>query len=145
MIRAVLDANVLVSGLISKKGVPGQLLDGWRGLARGRFQIVISPPILAELARIRARVDEREIRDLLKALATLAETAPGALELDVLTTDPADNVYLACAVEAALHSKDAAYLVTGTLKHYAEAGENYRGVQILAPAAFLSLLETGET
>ena len=139
MLRVVLDANVLVSGLISKKGVPGRLLDGWR---TGRFQIVISPPILAELARvfqyprIRARVDEQEIRDLLKALAALAEAVPGALELDVLTTDPTDNVYLACAVEAG-----AAYLVTGNLKHYAEAGEKYRGVQILAPAAFLSHFE----
>jgi predicted nucleic acid-binding protein len=46
-IRAILDANVLVSGLISKKGVPGQLLDGWR---TGLYQIVISSSILMEPA-----------------------------------------------------------------------------------------------
>jgi predicted nucleic acid-binding protein len=84
-------------------------------------------------------VDEQEIRDLLKALAVLAEAAPGALELDVLTTDPTDNVYLACAVEAGV-----SHLVTGNLKHYAEVGETYHGVQILALAAFLTLLEAGE-
>jgi len=29
LIRAVLDANVLIRGLISKKGPPGQILDAW--------------------------------------------------------------------------------------------------------------------
>ncbi len=49
MIRVVLDANVLVSGLISPKGTPGQILDAWFA---GNFLLFVSPAILQELRRV---------------------------------------------------------------------------------------------
>jgi hypothetical protein len=36
-VRAVLDTNVLLSGLLSPHGAPAKLLDAWR---RGRFDLV---------------------------------------------------------------------------------------------------------
>lgn len=47
--RVVLDANVLVSGLISRKGPPGQILDAWMA---GQFKLFVSPQILEELRRV---------------------------------------------------------------------------------------------
>lgn len=55
--------------------------------------------------------------------------------LDILHLDPSDNIYLACAVES-----QADYLVTGNLKHYAEAGNPFCGIHILSPADFMKLL-----
>ena len=139
MIRAVLDANVLVSSLISPAGPPGQILDAW---LEGRFRLFVSAPILEELRRIlqypriRDRLGEGQITTLLEHLASEAELTKGELELDVLTRDPSDNAYLACAVEA-----QADALVTGISDHFAEAGGRYQGVSILSPRRFLELLE----
>lgn len=45
--RIVLDATVLVSGLISPIGPPGQILDKW---LTGDFQLFISPHNLGGIA-----------------------------------------------------------------------------------------------
>ena len=44
--QAVLDANVFISGLLSKEGPPGQILDAW---LEGKFSLVISSQIVAEI------------------------------------------------------------------------------------------------
>ena len=49
MIRVVLDANVLVSGLISAKGAPGKIINAW---LKGQFHLCISPQIMEELTRV---------------------------------------------------------------------------------------------
>ena len=46
--RVVLDANFLISAVISPRGTPAQILRLWEG---EEFELVISPPILAELER----------------------------------------------------------------------------------------------
>lgn len=47
--RAVLDTNVLVSGLLLPESVPGKILQAWRSAA---FTLVVSEPLLAELGRV---------------------------------------------------------------------------------------------
>lgn len=61
----------------------------------------------------------------------------GTIKLDVLTIDPSDNLYLACAVEAR-----ADYLVTGNSSHFKEAGAKYRGILIISPRSFLDTLKS---
>ena len=48
MVRAVLDANVLISAILSPRGSPARLLLAWQA---GAFELVASPALLAELAR----------------------------------------------------------------------------------------------
>jgi hypothetical protein len=140
MIRAVLDANVLVSGLISKKGTPGRLIDAW---LEGQFLLCISPQIMDEMTRVLQypriirRLEKRQAEALLKNLASLAGWADGRLAIDILTLDPSDNIYLACAVEAQCD-----YLVTGNSNHFQEAGTNYKGVEIITPRGFLDILSS---
>jgi len=103
MIRAVLDANVFISGILHAQGAPGQVLDAWRA---EQFQLLISPPILEELERIlhypkivtRHGWSQAMVQQFLFRLTTIAITTPGGLVLAVID-DPSDNRYLECAVE----------------------------------------------
>jgi len=47
-VRAVLDPNVVISGAISPRGAPAEVL---RSLARGEFELVASQGLLDELQR----------------------------------------------------------------------------------------------
>ena len=113
MIQAVLDANVFISGLLSKEGPPGQILDAW---LEGKFSLFISPQIVVEIQRvleyprIRERIEPGEAGFLIKRLMVASKWVEGKLVLEVLNQDPSDNIYLACAVEA-----QAEFLVTGNL------------------------------
>jgi putative PIN family toxin of toxin-antitoxin system len=49
MIRAVLDANVFVSGILSSRGAPGRIL---LALLDEQFHLVTSDPILEEIGRV---------------------------------------------------------------------------------------------
>jgi putative PIN family toxin of toxin-antitoxin system len=46
--RAILDVNVLISAILSPRGSPTRLLVSWQA---GAFDLVVSPALLAELAR----------------------------------------------------------------------------------------------
>lgn len=49
--RVVLDANVLVSGLMLPESVPGKIVAAWRA---GKYDLVVSEPLVAEIARVLA-------------------------------------------------------------------------------------------
>ena len=67
MIRIVLDTNVLVAGLLSAKGPPGQIVDL---ISAGEIEAACDTRILAEyrdvLARPELRIDQREAEDVLQ-------------------------------------------------------------------------------
>lgn len=137
MIRAVLDANVIVSGVIRQAGAPGQLLKG--ALEAGKFTLVISPFLLREVAQA---LWEEKIRkyhrwDQGQLLAFVArrhsQVTPGQLQLGVIADDPDDNAVLACAKEG-----NAAYIVTGD-RHVLSLGA-YEGITIVTPVQFLRAL-----
>ncbi len=138
MIRAVLDANVVVSSLINPQGIPAQVLDAWRA---ERFQVVLSAAILDEIGRVLRyprvavyhRWSEERLRQWLEDFAHLALMTPGTLSLGIIQEDPADNWYLECAVEGA-----AAYLVSGD-RLLLSLG-TYQGIQIVSPRVFFEIL-----
>jgi predicted nucleic acid-binding protein len=49
VLRAVLDANIIISALIQPKGASGQILT--RLLEASAFELIVSPAILTELRR----------------------------------------------------------------------------------------------
>ncbi len=69
--RAVLDVNVLVSGLLSRAGSPGRLIALWLG---GAFELVVSEALLAELDRalaypkLRKRIGPEDAAEYLELL-----------------------------------------------------------------------------
>jgi putative PIN family toxin of toxin-antitoxin system len=136
--RVVLDANVVVSALISAKGAPAQIVAHWQA---ERFEVLVSPAILQELDRVlhypklqqRYHLPEELVQRFLRLLARQAIKVVPFQELTVIERDPTDNRYLECALAG-----DAGVIVTGD-QHLLDLGE-YRGVQILTPAGFLALL-----
>jgi putative PIN family toxin of toxin-antitoxin system len=137
MIRAVLDANVFISGILHAQGAPGQVLDAWRA---EQFQLLISPPILEELERVlhypkiatRHGWSPAMVQQFLFRLTTIAITTPGDLLLSVVD-DPSDNRYLECAVEG-----NATHLVSGD-RDLLGLG-HFEGIAIVTPQAFLGVL-----
>jgi hypothetical protein len=138
MIRAVLDANVVVSGILSQKGIPGTILRAWR---EERFELVTTEAILEEITRVlrypkiakRHEWSEKHIAAFVEDLRHLAILTPGELRLAVVREDPSDDRYLECALEG-----EAEYIVTGD-RHLLELGQ-LRGTEIVKPAAFLQLI-----
>ncbi len=139
MMRDVLDANVLVSAILTPRGTPAEILAAWR---TQHFDLAISHAILAEIGRVfrypniakRHRWSEEEVQRFLDDLAHLAILTPGALTLTVITDDPADDRYLECAVEA-----EASYLVSGDQLLVRQ--EAYQGIPIVTPRTFLEVLQ----
>ncbi len=138
MRRAVLDTNVIVSGLIRPAGAPGQILDR---LLDEAFILVMSPDLVDELRRslrrprVRRyiRLSSEALEGWIAQLETLADPVEGKLDLKVDVRDPDDIKFLAVAVEAR-----AEYVVTGDAD-LLTLGE-HEGIQIVTPRAFLELL-----
>ncbi len=105
MIRAVLDANVLVSALIRPQGPPGRIV--LRLLKDRAFELVVSPATLDELRRslryprVRRyiRSTQQEIDSWIESLAIVADVVEGSLRPKVVTEDPDDDIYVAAALE----------------------------------------------
>ena len=138
MIRAVLDTNVIVSGVLSKKGIPARILRAW---LEDRFHLVTSRAILEELRRVlrypkisrRHGWSDLQILEFVEDVTGLAILVPGELRLAVVSEHPSDDRYLECAVEG-----QAGYIVSGD-RHLVGLAQ-YEGVEILSPSAFLKLL-----
>lgn len=139
MYRAVLDTNVFVSGGTLSAGAPSQIINHWRNQV---FVLVASPQLLAEYAEVLFRpnvmkytgLNSQETNQFIQEVKDRAYLTSGALMLNVLTDDPDDNMILACAKEGM-----ATHLVTGNKKHF--PFKVYKGIQIVSPREFLSLLE----
>ena len=134
--RVVLDTNVVVSAL----NFPGNerlVLEYGR---RGRFELVLSPFILAEVEGVLTRKFGWSEQRSSQAVAMLRDAATIVEPIDrveVVAGGHADNRVLACAAEA-----EADYLVTGDRRHLLPIGE-YEGIPIVRAPALVSLLEQG--
>ncbi len=138
MIVAVLDTNVLVSALCLPQSLPADLLRRW--LAR-EFTLVLSEPILAELADVLRRpkivrrfaMTEGKAAAFAGVLRDLAVLVPVTLALEAVPDDPKDNHVVACALEGG-----AGFLVSGD--HHLTGLGQFRDVRVLSPALFRALL-----
>jgi putative PIN family toxin of toxin-antitoxin system len=78
-------------------------------------------------------LSDRELELKLSRLETIADLVTGKLGLNVVVRDAADLMFLAAAVEAR-----AEYIVTGDADLLTL--EEYEGINIVMPLAFLDLL-----
>lgn len=137
MYRAALDTNVFVSGTIGV-GVPSQIIDHWRNQS---FVMVCSPQLLSEYEDVLSRprvmkytgLSPKENTRYIQEVKSRAYLTNGMIALDLLETDPDDNMVLACAIEGT-----ATHLVTGNTKHFPI--KQYKGIQIVTPRDFLNIL-----
>jgi putative PIN family toxin of toxin-antitoxin system len=111
-VRAVLDPNVVISGLLSPSGAPAEVL---RSFDRGEFELVVSRLVVDELTRalaypkLRRHVAPEEAENAVRWLrdsATIVDDP--AAPLAVRSADPGDDylIALAAAERTALVSGD---------------------------------------
>ena len=135
--RIVLDTNVLVSGLLSPFGPPGDIV---RLLAAGAVRACYDARILDEyrevLSRPVLRIAEGRVESLLHQVAAdgvLVTAQPLAIRLP----DPDDEVFLAVALAG-----NARCLVTGNLRHYPKPIR--KRMPVVSPRDFLDLYRESE-
>lgn len=141
--KVVVDTNVLVSRVMSRKGVPARIFEHW---IAGAFELIISTDVWAEYRRVfdyehilrLHSLPSEQVDNILAELKQGSTTVTPSESLNVVLADPDDNKFLECALAG-----DADYIVSGD-SHLLSLQE-YRGVRILSPAVFLTLLESGQS
>jgi uncharacterized protein len=141
-VRAVVDTNVVVSGILSPGGKPAAVLRAagvtfqlvWTpGIVAGCLRVLASPHIAKILAPARRQEYARQVVSGLAAGADMV--APEVLpKLRVVKVDPDDDLFLATALAGG-----AQVLVSGDRRHLLSMRE-YAGVRIIDAAAFLEEL-----
>lgn len=110
--RAVFDANVFVSALLSATGTPATLMKRWLA---GEFELIVSAALLTEIQRVckypklQERITTSDVTDLIDMLETNAKYVKDPLptEKTNLSRDLNDNYLIALAYT------QTAYLVSG--------------------------------
>lgn len=127
--RAVLDTNVLVSAFVRSRGGVAPL---WRAAQARRYQLLLSPAIVREVARV-LREDflweESRIIRQLKRLSKKGEIVIPSATIEVIHDDPSDNHILECAVEG-----QANIIVSGD--RHLQRLKSYEGISIVRPIDF---------
>jgi putative PIN family toxin of toxin-antitoxin system len=112
-LRLVIDANVVVSGVLKPEGLQRTVLL----LATTKpARWYVSEPIMEEYAAVLARPELKIRRSLRLQVVQLIKNHIYSVtpsQLPQLTTDPDDNIFLECADAAR-----ADYLVTGNQRHF---------------------------
>ncbi len=128
--RAVLDPNVIISGLLSPSGNAAALLRAWE---QGEFELVASIALLAELERafaypkLRRRIPESDGDAVLQWLTESGTIAPDpSSPPPTRSADPGDDYLIALA------ASQNAILVSGDKDLLSLAPE----IPVLSPAQF---------
>jgi uncharacterized protein len=136
-VRAVLDPNVIISGILSPSGNAAWLLGAWE---RGEFEVIVSTALLGELERalaypkLRRRISEQDAHDVLRWLRKSATTVsdPGGPP-PARSADPGDDYLIALA------ASERAILVSGD-KDRLDLSE---AIPVISPARFRDRLSVG--
>jgi uncharacterized protein len=132
-LRAVLDPNVLISALVSPRGVPGILATRWRD---GHFELIVSEQLLEELERaleypkLAKRISPEEVAAFSSLLRRSGVEVVDPNDPPRRSRDAADDYLLALAEAAD------AVLVSGD-RHLLELGSE---LPVVSPRDFLSML-----
>jgi putative PIN family toxin of toxin-antitoxin system len=132
-LRIVIDTNVLLSGLMIPEGTPGRIIAAWR---KRNFDLVVSEPMLEELARVlaypkirkRLNWDDETISRYIALLRFEAEVVSVEGVKANVPADPDDNHLLATLI-----ASKADWLITGD----GDFDDLYELHPIIAPGEFV--------
>jgi putative PIN family toxin of toxin-antitoxin system len=137
-VRAVIDTNVIISGVLSAGSPPDKVV---RAALSRTFEAVSSLALLHELEVVlsRPRILERlhwrteDVGAFVGSFAAVAELFASRSEVNVFIDDPSDNRLLEAAV-----ARQADYIVSGDRALLDLAA--YEGIEIVTPARFAAIL-----
>lgn len=141
IMRAVLDTNILVAGLSSRRGASHGLL---RHVLGRRLRILAAPALWLEYEAVLKRpeirrmhgLSETDVDTFLDALAILVEPVSMNYLWRPQLCDPKDEMVLETALNAGADA-----LVTFNQRDFRPASERF-ALRLLLPAECLALLET---
>jgi len=132
--RLVVDTNIIVSSFLSS-GPPRVILNRIRDR---QDLLCVSRAVLREYLEVLTRAGVA--RELLEALLSVFQDPQRVMlllpsrRLTVVREDPADDMFLECALEA-----EADYIISGD-RHLRRLGI-FEGIEILSPRAYLTRVE----
>ena len=140
LITVILDTNVIISGLLSPQGSPGEIFDC---LEKGKIIVATSNILLTELERVLTyskvrkylNLSDEEINLFLRRFKMFTEVVQPEISINVIEKDPDDDRVLECAIAA-----NATFIITGD-QHLLELGE-FQGIEILTPSVFTTWFAT---
>jgi putative PIN family toxin of toxin-antitoxin system len=140
LIRAVVDTNILISGVIKPERATGEIL---RRLRHGEFVLLYTEPLLAELAEVinRPRIRQKyglgseDIETVLGLILLRGEPIDPTRRVEICR-DPKDNMVLEAAVAGQ------ADMITSGDFDLLSLRES-EGMPIISPAEFLQRLAMG--
>jgi uncharacterized protein len=128
--KVVLDTNVLVSGLLSPGGAPGEIV---RMVVSGNLEIIYDARIICEyeevLKRSKFGIDHGYVDDIVSFIEHFGHPTAG-IPLKSRLPDIDDEAFLEAAVSA-----KADFLVTGNMGHFPSACR--QGVTVVTPREFV--------
>jgi len=133
--KVILDTNVLISGLLWS-GVPSQILNL---VEEDKIKLCFTLKTLSELESVLQyskfipflQKMEVSVDKLINRLSERAIVSSKNLKIKVITEDPSDNKFLACALIV-----KASYIVSGD-KHLLNL-KKFQNIPILTPKQFLA-------
>jgi putative PIN family toxin of toxin-antitoxin system len=134
--KIVLDTNVLIAALRSRKGASFQVL---KRIGRGQFDIVLSVPLFLEYEDVAKRTSRAvglrhsDIDDILDYLCSVGEHREIFFLWRPFLKDPMDDMVLEVAVES-----NCDYIVTHNIKDF--RGIEKFGIEAIRPGKFLRKL-----
>ena len=139
MYKVVLDSTVLVSAFLTKAGVSAELLQKAKD---GGFDMCLAEEILEEVQRallqyqkIRKRYHytDQAVIQFVQNLRIVAHLITGLPSIEVVNSDPNDNMVVACALKARAN-----YIVTRD-NDLLSLG-NYEDIKVVTPENFMGIL-----
>jgi putative PIN family toxin of toxin-antitoxin system len=133
--KAVLDTNVLISGVISTGVAHDVVVAGFRG----EYQFIVSEATVTEFGDTlrkypeKFNMSEQEIQTEVTTVQMFAEFVDPDVNLTVVEEDPDDDKFLEAAVAG-----DADYLVSGD-SHLLNL-DSFRDIRIIDPRTFSEIL-----
>jgi putative PIN family toxin of toxin-antitoxin system len=138
--KVVLDTNVIIAGLFSKRGASYQLL---KGALSGGLLVAVSPLLALEyegvihqkIADGMLKISEEVCGKILGALFAVATVAWRPYPIRPFLPDPSDDKILECAI-----SCDCTHIITFNERHFPNDLIFPWGIQIMKPGDFLKQL-----
>lgn len=135
--RVVLDANIVISFMISRGETISAIFESW---AKESFIFLTSREILIEIDEVIDRLIKKKIIDLQTAISIIRRLRKDTYKVKVtsnidISKDNKDNRYLACALDG-----KADFLVTGDRKHLLSI-EKIGKTKIISPKDFLEIIK----
>lgn len=134
MIRAVVDTNVTVSGLLFG-GLPLKVV---RAAMSKSFVCVTSPYLIEEIERVMSSekfgLTTQEMKNLTQPIFSISEVVIPLNTINAIPRCPADNRVLECAVEGRCN-----FIVSGDRRDLVSL-KKFKNVEIITPRQFLELI-----